>query len=186
MTPSTPAPPARRGGFRRWLPLAVAAWIVIEIWLLILVGEAAGGLAVVALLAAGIIGGAAVVKRAGRRAFGALTQTLQRPPTAPQERAEGNGFLMLAGLLLMIPGLLSDVAGLVLLVPGIRGALSRRAERTMQRKLDEATGGAFGAAYTRARTQYPDGKVVRGEVIREDAPAKPHEGDEGPRPPLTR
>ncbi|WP_106429380.1 FxsA family protein, partial [Streptomyces sp. SPB074] len=119
----------------------------------ILLGEAAGGLVVVVLLAAGIIGGGAVVKRAGRRAFGALTRTLQQPPTAgaPEtERAEGNGFLMLAGLLLMIPGLLSDAAGLVLLVPGIRGALSRRVERAMRRRLDAATGGAFDAAYTRA------------------------------------
>ncbi|WP_431032324.1 FxsA family membrane protein [Streptomyces sp. P6-2-1] len=189
MTTSTPQPPAKRSGLRRWLPLGVAAWIVIEIWLLILVGEAAGGLVVLALLAAGIIGGGAVVKRAGRRAFGALTQTLQQPPTAaPRDRAEGNGFLMLAGLLLMIPGLLSDVLGLVLLVPGIRGALSRRVERTMQRKLDEATGGAFGSAYTRARTQRPDGKVVQGEVIREDAPPEPRDEeprDEDRRPPLT-
>ncbi|MDT0415756.1 FxsA family membrane protein [Streptomyces sp. DSM 41982] len=186
MTPSTPPPTATRSGLRRWLPLGVAAWIVIEIWLLILVGEAAGGLVVVVLLAAGIIGGGAVVKRAGRRAFGALTRTLQQPAAeaVPEGRAEGNGFLMLAGLLLMIPGLLSDVAGLVLLVPGIRGALSRRVERAMQRKLDEATGGAFGTAYTRARTQRPDGKVVRGEVVHEDTPAKPRDEDEGPRPPL--
>ncbi|MFF4768014.1 FxsA family membrane protein [Streptomyces sp. NPDC001255] len=187
MTPSTPPPPATRSGLRRWLPLGVAAWIVIEIWLLILVGEAAGGLVVVVLLAAGIIGGGAVVKRAGRRAFGALTRTLQQPAAeaVPEGRAEGNGFLMLAGLLLMIPGLLSDVAGLVLLVPGIRGALSRRVERAMQRKLDAATGGAFGTAYTRARTQRPDGKVVQGEVVHEDTPTKPRDEDEGPRPPLT-
>ncbi|EGJ78713.1 hypothetical protein STTU_5923 [Streptomyces sp. Tu6071] len=159
---------------------------MIEIWLLILVGEAAGGLVVVVLLAAGIIGGGAVVKRAGRRAFGALTRTLQQPAAeaVPEGRAEGNGFLMLAGLLLMIPGLLSDVAGLVLLVPGIRGALSRRVERAMQRKLDEATGGAFGTAYTRARTQRPDGKVVRGEVVHEDTPTKPRDEDGGSRPPL--
>lgn len=124
MTTGTPPPTARkRSRARTLVPLAVAAWAVLEIWLLILVADTAGGLTVVILLAAGIVLGAAVIKRAGRRAFRNLTETLQRMPGQPgadgsspaaPESSRGNGFLMLGGLLIMIPGLISDVAGLLL------------------------------------------------------------------------
>lgn len=57
---------ARRRRWRRLLPLGVAVWALAEIWLLTLVGGAAGGLTVALLLAAGAVAGAAVVRYAGR------------------------------------------------------------------------------------------------------------------------
>lgn len=185
MTTSTPprSERPRRSRARTFVPLGIAAWIVLEIWLLILIGGAAGGFTVLLLLVAGVVLGGVVVKRAGRRAFQSLGETLQQrqdPAATERGRADGNGLLMLSGLLLMIPGVLSDALGLFLLVPPVRTRLSRRIERTVQRKLDAATGGA----YTQARAQRPDGKVVQGEVVREDAPPPPDE--DGPRPPLTR
>jgi UPF0716 protein FxsA len=170
--------------------LAVAAWVVLEIWLLTVVAGAAGGLAVFVLLVAGFLVGSAVVKRAGRRAFRALTETLQQQqggggsaPGAEAGKSEGNGFLMLGGLLLMLPGIVSDAVGLVLLVPPVQKALGRYAERTFERKLREAGAGGLGDAFTQARIHRPDGKVVPGEVIRDGA-----DGDAGEprdaRPPL--
>ena len=72
-----PARP-RRSRLRTFLPLGVAAWLVLEIWLLTVVAGAAGGFTVFLLLVAGFVGGSAVVKRAGRRAFRALSETLQQ------------------------------------------------------------------------------------------------------------
>ncbi|NYV78828.1 FxsA family protein, partial [Streptomyces sp. UH6] len=37
------------------MPLGVAAWLVLEIWLLTLVADAAGGLTVLLLLVAGVL-----------------------------------------------------------------------------------------------------------------------------------
>lgn len=196
MTTGTPPPTARRRSrARTFVPLAVAAWAVLEIWLLILVADAAGGLAVVILLAAGIVFGGAVIKRAGRRAFANLTETLQRMPgqpgadgsvpTAP-ESGRGNGFLMLGGLLIMIPGPLSDVAGLLLLVPPVRTALSRYAERSLDRRMRKAAPGGFSDAFQQARIHRPDGKVVQGEVIRDEPSGPDAAPNDEPRPPLTR
>ena len=58
MTTGTP-PPNRpqRSRARTVLPLGLAAWLVLEIWLLLLVADAAGGLAVFLLLVAGLVGG---------------------------------------------------------------------------------------------------------------------------------
>ncbi|MDX3642675.1 FxsA family membrane protein [Streptomyces sp. MB09-02B] len=182
-----PARP-RRSRLRTFLPLGVAAWLVLEIWLLTVVAGAAGGFTVFLLLVAGFLGGSAVVKRAGRRAFRALSETLQQQQggvaaagvesASGSGKSEGNGFLMLGGLLLMLPGLVSDAVGLVLLIPPVQRALGRYTERTFERKIREASSGSLGDAFQQARIHRPDGKVVPGEVIRDDAPPA------GPYPPL--
>jgi UPF0716 protein FxsA len=187
-TPTYPARP-RRSRLRTFLPLGIAVWLVLEIWLLTMVAGAVSGLAVLLLLIAGFLLGSVVIKRAGRRAFRNLTETLQQQqggtPAAGAARpggSEGKGLLMLGGLLLMLPGLISDAVGLLLLVPPIQKAISRYAERTFERKLREATPGTLGDAFQQARIRRPDGKVVQGEVIREDRAG----GTAGERrPPLT-
>lgn len=76
-TPTYPARP-RRSRMRTVLPLGVAAWLVLEIWLLTVVAGAASGFAVFLLLVAGFVLGSVVIKRAGRRAFRNLNEALQR------------------------------------------------------------------------------------------------------------
>ncbi|MGW6357722.1 FxsA family membrane protein [Streptomyces sp. NPDC055092] len=185
--PSRPAAP-QRSRVRTFLPLGIAAWLVLEIWLLTVVAGAAGGFTVFLLLLAGIVLGAVVIKRAGRRAFKNLSETLQQQQSgavpAGEQRSGGNGLLMLAGLLLMIPGLVSDALGLLLLVPPVRTALSRYTERTIERKMRSATPGTLGDAFQQARMHRPDGTVIQGEVIKDDErPAQ--RPDAGPRPPIT-
>ncbi|MEV6176423.1 FxsA family membrane protein [Streptomyces sp. NPDC052015] len=179
-----PARP-RRSRLRRYLPLGLAAWLVLEIWLLTVVAGAAGGFTVFLLLVAGLVLGSVVIKRAGRRAFQNLNEALQRG--APPSRGGGNGLMMLGGLLLMIPGLVSDVLGLLLLLPPVQKVVGGYAERTVDRKLRAAASGSLGDAFQQARIHRPDGKVVQGEVIR-DGDQGYGTGDTGrePRPPLTR
>ncbi|WP_437062256.1 FxsA family membrane protein [Streptomyces sp. enrichment culture] len=173
---STPSPATtrpRRSRLRTMLPLAVAAWLVLEIWLLTVVADAAGGFTVFLLLVAGFVLGAAVIKRAGRRAFQNLNEALQRG-TAPSSGG-GSGLMMLGGLLLILPGMISDVAGLLLLVPPLQKALGRYAERTVDRRLRRAAPGSLGDAFQQARMHRPDGKVVQGEVIRDEPADAPRE-----------
>ncbi|RII19386.1 phage T7 F exclusion suppressor FxsA [Streptomyces sp. YIM 130001] len=183
--PPTPSARPPRSRLRRFLPLGLAAWLVLEIWLLSVVAGAAGGLTVFLLLLAGVVLGGIVIKRAGRRAFKSLNEQLRAaqlgavPDTSG--RSEGNGLTMLGGLLLMLPGLVSDAVGLVLLLPPVRKTVAARSERAMERRLRESGPGTFENAYQQARMHRPDGKVVPGEVIRDDTPPPQ---DEGPRPPI--
>ncbi|MFJ3719300.1 FxsA family membrane protein [Streptomyces sp. NPDC090057] len=176
-SPSTTRP--RRSRLRRYLPLGLVVWLVLEVWLLTRVAGAAGGPTVFLLLAAGVVAGSVIIKRAGRRAFRNLNEALQRGGSP--SRGGGNGLLMLGGLLLIIPGLISDAAGLLLLLPPVQRAVSRWTERTLDRRLRRVVPGGLGDAFQQARMHRPDGKVVQGEVIREDT-AEPR----GQRPPLTR
>jgi len=185
-TPTYPARP-RRSRLRTFLPLGIAAWLVLEIWLLTVVAGAAGGFTVFLLLVAGFVLGSVVIKRAGRRAFRDLSETLQQQQSgvaAPTGGSgNGNGLMMLGGLLLMLPGLISDAVGLLLLLPPVQKAVSGYAERTIERKIREATPGTLGDAFQQARIHRPDGKVVQGEVIRDEGPQGPGP-EQGPRPPL--
>ncbi len=192
--PQSPYPARpRRSRLRTLLPLGVAAWLVLEIWLLTLVAGASNGLVVFLLLLAGVVLGSYVIKRAGRRAFKNLTETVQQQqsggPVAPGARPnnEGNGLTMLGGLLIVLPGLISDALGLLLLVPPVQKAVSRYAERTFERKLREAAAQSpLGDAFTRTRMHRPDGTVVQGEVIRDEHGSAPGDTPQGPRPPLTK
>ncbi|OEV08826.1 FxsA family membrane protein [Streptomyces nanshensis] len=176
----------RRSKIARLLPLGVAVWALLEIWLLILVGETAGPLAVLGLLIAGLLLGVYVVKRAGRRAWQRLAESVQQaqkaaqsgqaPPQNPERSGGGNALTMLGGLLLAVPGLLSDVAGLLCLFPPTAALMRRTTQRYLQRSSGFAPG-SIGDAYQQARRaeeqmrmQRPDGKVVEGEVVRDDEP----------------
>lgn len=161
--------PSRRRGLRALLPLGIAAWALLEIWLLTLVGQAAGGLTVFLLLAAGVVVGAAVIRRAGRRAWRRLTEAVaaQQPGAAaakPEAGSRGgNGLTMLGGLLLMVPGLGSDVVGLLCLFPPTAALLRKAGERYVGGAVEEAR-----KAEEQRRIRRPDGKVVPGEVVRDD------------------
>ncbi|WP_404815953.1 FxsA family membrane protein [Streptomyces thermolineatus] len=175
---------------RTVVPLALAAWAVLEIWLLATVAGEFGALAVVLPLGAGLVGGAAAVKRAGLRAWRNLVDSVQRGE--PPAEGSGAGAAMLGGLLLMVPGLLSDAVGLLLLFPPTRAPLRRAAERVLAGRRTAAPG-SFGDAFRQARSvneqmriHRPGGKVVPGEVVREDGGRAPGGGrEDAPRPPLT-
>ncbi|GAA1014472.1 membrane protein [Streptomyces sp. F-3] len=182
MTTGAPTPPRsfrpRHSRLRRYLPLGVAAWLVLEIWLLTLIAGATNGFTVLLLLAAGLVLGAAVIKRAGRRAFEELSETLQRGGV-PSARRGSNGLTMLGGLLLMIPGVVSDAVGLLLLLSPVQRAVSGYAGR----RLRTSAPGTLGDVFQQVRIHRPDGKVVQGEVIRKE-PAD--DASQQQRPPLTR
>ncbi|MEU4351346.1 FxsA family membrane protein [Streptomyces sp. NPDC023838] len=192
-TGTQPSAPPERSRARTLVPLGIAAWLLVEIWLLMMVASAAGGFTVLALLVGGVVLGAYVIKRAGRRAFRNLTETLQQqqsgtaaPGAGPQPGSEGNTLTMLGGLLLIVPGLMSDVLGLLCLVPPVRKVATRFVERSLEKRMRAARPGSLGDAFQQARMRQPDGKVVQGEVIRDDGRASsPYGEDGGPRPPLT-
>jgi UPF0716 protein FxsA len=175
---SRTAAPRRRSRARNLVPLGVAAWGVLEVWLLSLVADAAGGLTVLALLVAGLLLGGFLVRRAGRRAWRQLSSTLStaagQQASAPAGRTGkrgGNTLAMLGGLLLMVPGLVSDAAGLLCLFPPTAALLRRAAERKLATAdLGDAMRQARGAE-EQFRIRRPDGRVVPGEVVRdEDGP----------------
>lgn len=193
MTASAAPPPARprRSRARALAGPAVAGWLLAEIWLLMAVARAAGGPAVLALLVAGAVCGAAAVTRAGRSAWRGLTAAAghgraggagasggsQRPEAGRTRGTRHPGLAMLGGLLLIVPGLISDAAGLLCLFPPTREALSRVLGRALAGGRTYRDG-SLGDLLSYARIHRPDGKVIPGEVVDEREPG-PRTGNDG-------
>ena len=106
------------------LLLLCLALPLLEIAVLIKVGHLIGGWWTLLLLIGMAVAGGIIIRQQGIAAVTRIITSARqgRPPIEPMVDSM---FLMLAGVLLMIPGLLTDVAGLLLLVPPIRRAFAR-------------------------------------------------------------
>ena len=187
---ATPARPAPRGKLRRVLPLLLTAWLVLEIWILVQVGSAIGGFAVLLLLLAGAVVGGWLVKRAGLKALSAAIDQGRDPK--PRQAQTGTSLTVLAGLLLIVPGFLSDLAALTLLLPPTRAlwrVAGRRLTGAALRRSTVAGADPFADAVRlqeQLRIHRPDGKVVQGEVVDPArGPRDPQGPETGYRPPIS-
>lgn len=107
---------------------------IAEITVIVLVGQQIGPATTVLLLLAAAVLGAWLIRREGRRAWRAVRAAAEAGRTPAQEAVEG--VLVLAGgLLLMLPGFISDVIGLLLVVPPIRRVAARISLRRFARRL---------------------------------------------------
>jgi UPF0716 protein FxsA len=95
-------------------------------------------------------------------------------------RGADNALLLVAGLLLLFPGYVTDVLGLVLLLPPVRAVLKvwigQRVDRTLRSlnltvlRWDDRTGRL-------TRTDYASGDIVTGEVVDDEPPDEPQDPD---------
>lgn len=146
---------------------------VVELAVLVAVGDLIGLLPTLLVLLAASVLGLWLLRREGTRAFAALADAVRtrRPPL----RELSDGMLIAAGgVLILLPGLVSDVLGLLLLLPPTRALLRRRMARSARRRVRLAYGPAFRG-----------GPVVDGEVVSEsrapDGRARPLPPRDGPK-----
>jgi UPF0716 protein FxsA len=152
---------------RRWVPwwalvLLFIVLPVVEIYLLIQLGQVIGAWwTVLLLIADGVLGGY-LMKHEGRRAWQALNEALAQHRMPATELADG-ALILVGGTLLLTPGFLSDVAGFFLVLPFTRPVARKALARYLMRKFrDGGRGGGSGP--TTRRRPGPD-SVVQGEVV---------------------
>lgn len=169
------------------LLLIIVAIPLLELAVLIRVGQIVGVAATLAIVIATALLGLLTVKRQGFNMVARARQALASgtPPVMPV--AEG-ALVFLAGFLLILPGLIGDTIGVLLLIPPIRRAI---AAWSLGRFVSEGT--ARVRVYTRGMRQgrQPDpnerrgperpkpkpGPIIEGEYTRIDNPR-----DEGRKP----
>jgi UPF0716 protein FxsA len=179
---------ARAKGFSEMLLRVTVGLIfiivpVLELMLLIRIGQGIGALATVALVLSTALTGAYIISR---QSLTVVTRTLEaasqgRPPVGPVLDAL---FLLVAGALLVTPGLLTDVVALALLIPPVRRAVARVCVRWLMRRADVRirtyTGGGPREGPERpppSAAAMGDGPVIEGEFERVDErPAPPRTG----------
>jgi UPF0716 protein FxsA len=146
-----------------WGVLAVAFVVVplVEIYVLIQVGQVIGAWWTILLLVADSVLGAYLVKREGARAWAALRTALQSHRMPARELADG-ALILIGGTLLLTPGFLSDALGFLVILPFTRPVARRMLTEFITRKF-------LGGPKVRPRsgTQQRPGpdSVVQGEVV---------------------
>lgn len=144
---------------------------MLELVLLIKIGQSIGALATVALVLATAVIGAFIVSRQG---LAVVSRTLEavsqgRPPV---EAVLDGLFLLVAGALLLTPGPIGDAVGFALLVPPLRRAIARAGMRWVLRRAEVRieTHTSGGAAESRSSARPAGGPVIEGEFERVDRP----------------
>jgi len=163
--------------------LVVLALIVVplvELYVIIQVGQQLGALPTIALLVLMSLLGGYLLRREGTRTWRALRTTLQAGRMPAREVADG-ALVLFGGALLLTPGFATDAFGLLCILPPTRAALRRLLTGLVARRLGVV--GVVGLANEQPRRSTPppswggrDGRVVDGEVVEGEVV----DGDDGP------
>jgi UPF0716 protein FxsA len=146
---------------------------IVEIYLIIQVGQVIGPWWTIGVLVGISVLGSYLIRREGRRAWQALQSAMSSGRLPDRELIDG-GLLLVGGTLLLTPGFVTDVVGLFFVLPFTRPLARGVARRLIRRRVEAAV--ARGAAGYGFPPGSPDGKgrtggsgqVIQGEVVDDD------------------
>jgi len=158
----------RRSG---WVWLLVSLFILVplvEIYVIIQVGQVIGAGWTIVLLILDSILGSWLIRHEGARAWRALREALDSGRMPAKELADG-ALILIGGTLMLAPGFVTDAFGVLLILPLTRPVFRRLLTRVAAARLVViGPGGRFPGGPDAARPgPDPDGPVIRGEVVDE-------------------
>jgi UPF0716 protein FxsA len=132
---------------------------LIEIYVLIQVGQVIGPWWTILLLVLDSILGTWLIKREGGRAWRALRDALDSGRMPGTELADG-ALILIGGTLMLAPGFVTDLFGVLLILPPTRPVFRRLLTTLVARRVV--------LNVTRPGPEPSSGPVVRGEVVDDD------------------
>ena len=136
--------------------VAVFGYPLAELLAAMLVASLIGWGWTLLLVVAGIPAGMAIMRNAGEASFAAM-RVAARTGHLPADAGGSHALQFLAGLLIAVPGFITDIAGLLLLIPPVQRLIGRR----IGARIVVAGGGAT----------FATGDVVPGSVVEDTTPA---------------
>jgi UPF0716 protein FxsA len=129
---------------------------MIELYLLIMLGSRIGAMPTIGLIVFTGVLGATLARQQGLSVLSKIQREMAsgRPPT--QELVQG-ALIVVGGIVLLTPGIITDIFGFSLLIPSIRKALCRTLTKSFTKKVGKATGFAhFSSGFNNARKDADD------------------------------
>jgi UPF0716 protein FxsA len=155
-------PGRRRRSGLAWLLVALFIVVpLVEIYVIIQVGQAIGPWWTILLLIADSIFGAWLIRVEGSRAWRALRQALDSGRMPAKELADG-ALILIGGTLMLAPGFVTDAVGILIILPFTRPVFRRLLTRVVASRLV-----VIGPGTAQRPGPAPDGPVIRGEVVDE-------------------
>ncbi len=96
----------------------------LEIYLIIQVGQAFGALTTLGIIIATGVIGASLAKRQGLSAVQRMQQAMAEGQQIGSSMAEA-ALVLVAGVLMLTPGFITDITGILLLLPPVRAVVAR-------------------------------------------------------------
>ena len=149
----------------RFLPVIFLAGFFLELAVMIAVGQRIGILATLLLIVAGGVLGTIVIRAAGMGLADAMRKPALDRKFATQDAA-AHFLLLPAGLLLILPGFVSDIAALALLPQPVRNWLAGKFADKVA---------VHGAGWQ--RPPYSGGTVIEGEAVEITGEIEPRRDD---------
>ena len=107
---------------------------IVEIWVIVQVGQAIGIVPTLLLLLADAVLGTWLFRREGRKAWEALREALNARRVPAKEVADG-ALVVVGGAFLLSPGFVTDAVGVLCLLPPTRAVLRRALTGFVGRRL---------------------------------------------------
>jgi UPF0716 protein FxsA len=164
--------------------LALIVIPIIELYVIVQVGQEIGVLPTLVLLVVVSVAGAWLLRQQGTATWRRLQAALQRGEMPAREVTDG-ALILLGGALLLTPGFVTDAIGLVLLVPATRAVVKGVARRFLGRMAAAHLGPAGVAGrrvYDARATRVRRGTSPRAgspSSIPEDRPLSSRTSDDG-------
>ena len=157
----------------RYLFLLMLLLPVVEIYILVAIGHATSFWVPFAIVIGSMILGTTVARHEGLRVLERIREDMNAR-RMPADSIVDAFLILIAGLLLIFPGVLTDIVGIALLIRPLRSLMKRGAKAWMQRHVEVRVAGfgpQFGATSNHAsasgQDQIIDARVVNTRV--EDA-----------------
>jgi UPF0716 protein FxsA len=117
---------------------------LIELFLILQLYRHTGLVATLSLVFGTGLLGAYLARREGLRTLAEIRRQLSQG-LVPADPLLDGALILLAGALLLAPGVVTDITGLLVLLPGVRAAIRRR----IRRRILDAIAGGTARAYVR-------------------------------------
>jgi UPF0716 protein FxsA len=135
---------------------------LVELFLLIQVGQVIGPLWTIAALVVVSVLGAWLVRREGPRAWRRFREALDQGRLPTDEVIEG-ALVLFGGVLLLTPGFLSDALGLVLMIPPTRALVAGQLKRRLGARMSLSIFGTGRRSRPARRDDVVDVEVINVE-----------------------
>jgi UPF0716 protein FxsA len=155
---SAQQPPTRRRLVPGWLLVLLFVGVpLVEVYVLVQVGQVIGAWWTILLLVLSAVVGSWLVKREGGRAWRALNEAIAGGRMPARELADG-ALILVGGTLMLTPGFITDALGVLVILPLTRPVARRALTGVLTRRL-------LAPGDVRRPGPPTDGPVIRGDVV---------------------